>query len=166
MHDRDLLLPVVPQQFGEAIQMWGEGTINCTPAEWDNRTTAENAVWLLLRLEEERDELVRLLSEEPRTKTLLPPEFQQLWEACLELADKAQFKFVFRYLGRVERKLAAALAERDALMDLIVQPWTREGDGKSMWKIYLAWWDSDDTREGAVARVRAAAKLDPKPVQP
>lgn len=161
MTDVEILMPAVPQTFGEAVALWGEATINCEGHEWDNRTTAENAVWLILRLEEQRIGLARLISDEPRTATLLKPEFQRLWESCLTLMEKAAFKFMSRYLGRVEKKLAAAWAERDALMDLIVQPWTREGDGKQLWKIHLAWWDTEDTKEKAYARVREAAKLGP-----
>lgn len=165
---RTILLPAVPQTFGEAVALWGEATINCENHEWDNRTTAENAVWLILRLEEQRLELVRLLSDEPRTATLLKPEFQRLWESCLTLMDKAAFKFMSRYLGRVEKKLAAAWAERDALMGLIVQPRIREGDGTQLWSINLAWQDSEFTKAAAIARVRRMARLDPvqEPVQP
>lgn len=163
-----ILMPAVPQTFGEAVALWGEATINCEGHEWDNRTTAENAAWLILRLEEQRLELVRLISDEPRTPTLLNPEFQRLWESCLKLVDKAAFKFMYRYLGRVEKKLAAAWAERDALMGLIVQPRAREGDGAQLWAINLAWQDSEFTQAAAIARVSRMAKLDPvqEPVQP
>ncbi len=40
----------VPQTFGEAVKLWGEEVVRCEPHEWDNRTTEENAVWLLCRL--------------------------------------------------------------------------------------------------------------------
>jgi hypothetical protein len=40
----------VPQTFGEAVKLWGEKVVCCEPHEYDNRTTEENAVWLLCRL--------------------------------------------------------------------------------------------------------------------
>jgi hypothetical protein len=39
-----------PQTYGEAVALWGADVIVCEPHEWDNRTTEENAVWLLCRL--------------------------------------------------------------------------------------------------------------------
>lgn len=42
------LIGVVPQQYGEAILLYPE--IKCEPHEWDNRTTIENAVWLIRHL--------------------------------------------------------------------------------------------------------------------
>jgi hypothetical protein len=36
--------------FGEAVAMYGEQLINCPGHEWDNRTTVENAAWLLGRI--------------------------------------------------------------------------------------------------------------------
>ncbi len=53
--------------------------------------------------------------------------------------------------------------ERDSLLDLIVQPWTREGDGKKLWKIYLSWWDTARTRDEGVAMVWEAASRVKKP---
>ncbi len=42
--------PVIPQTYGEAVALWGPEVIHCEPHEWDNRTTWENAVWILRRL--------------------------------------------------------------------------------------------------------------------
>ena len=42
---REILAPVVPQTFGEAFAMYP--WIECEPHEWDNRTTVENAAWLI-----------------------------------------------------------------------------------------------------------------------
>ncbi len=39
------LLAAVPQTFGEALTTWP--WLTCAPHEWDNRTTEENAAWLL-----------------------------------------------------------------------------------------------------------------------
>jgi hypothetical protein len=44
------LADVVPQTYGEATSVWGASVIDCCPHEWDNRTTWENAVWLLRKL--------------------------------------------------------------------------------------------------------------------
>lgn len=49
------LLPLVPQTFGEAIVAYPY--LDCEPHEWDDRTTPENAAYLidvLLRLKLER----------------------------------------------------------------------------------------------------------------
>lgn len=40
----------VPQTYGEAVALWGDKVVSCEPHEWDNRTTEENALWLLCRL--------------------------------------------------------------------------------------------------------------------
>jgi hypothetical protein len=44
------LMTVVPQTCGEAVAIWGETVVNCPGYEWDNRTTWENAAWLLKRI--------------------------------------------------------------------------------------------------------------------
>jgi len=46
----DELVEVVPQTFGEAIQKYPWIADKCEPHEWDNRTTIQNAVWLILYL--------------------------------------------------------------------------------------------------------------------
>lgn len=58
-------------------------------------------------------ELEQLISDEPRTKTRLPDEFQRLWQACNALVEKAEFKAVFRYWEKVEELLREARSERD-----------------------------------------------------
>lgn len=40
----------VPQTYGEAVALWGTDVVSCQNFEWDNRTTEENACWLLCRL--------------------------------------------------------------------------------------------------------------------
>lgn len=42
------LMEVVPQLWGEALALypWLESA-GCQPHEWDNRTTIENAVWMI-----------------------------------------------------------------------------------------------------------------------
>lgn len=42
------LIEVVPQTYGEAIQLYPN--IKCESHEWDNRTTIENTVWLIHHL--------------------------------------------------------------------------------------------------------------------
>jgi len=42
------LIEVVPQTYGEAIELYP--WIECEPHEWDNRTTIENAAWLIRHL--------------------------------------------------------------------------------------------------------------------
>ena len=39
------LIEVVPQTYGEVIQLYP--WIKCESHEWDNRTTIENAIWLI-----------------------------------------------------------------------------------------------------------------------
>lgn len=65
-----------------------------------------------IELEQQNARLTQMISEEPRTKTALPDEFQRLWQACLTLAEKAEFKACFRYLEKLEKQLA----ERDGLI--------------------------------------------------
>jgi hypothetical protein len=60
-------------------------------------------------------------------------------------------------------QLSACLAERDALMNLVVQPWARDGDGAQLWKVNLAGWRTITSREEGMAMVRTAAGLDPDP---
>lgn len=70
------------------------------------------------QLAEAREELAaanQLISDEPRTKTQLPPFAQRLWEACNTLIEKAEFKYVFRHLEEVEQQLAAVTARADRL---------------------------------------------------
>jgi len=47
------LIELVPQHYGEAVQLypWIKNT-NCNDYEWCNRTTIENAVWLIKHLNE------------------------------------------------------------------------------------------------------------------
>lgn len=42
------LMSVVPQTYGEAIVMYP--SLQCESHEWDNRTTVENAVYLIRHL--------------------------------------------------------------------------------------------------------------------
>jgi len=51
----ETLMPVVPQTYGEAVVMYP--WLKCESHEWDNRTTAENAVWLIRHLEAENERL-------------------------------------------------------------------------------------------------------------
>jgi hypothetical protein len=53
----------VPQTYGEAVARWGGAVVDCPGHEWDNRTTAENAAWLLDRLDADRAQLRAALEE-------------------------------------------------------------------------------------------------------
>lgn len=55
--------------------------------------------------EERLEKLSEAVNEAPRNKTDMPPEFQRLWESCVRLSSKAEFKHVFRHLERLEAKL-------------------------------------------------------------
>jgi len=58
MSEKENLIEVVPQQYGEAIRMYP--TLHCEDSEWDNRTTMENAAYLIGWL---RSELASLKAE-------------------------------------------------------------------------------------------------------
>ncbi|HTY43657.1 MAG TPA: hypothetical protein VMC80_00230 [Patescibacteria group bacterium] len=42
------LMKIVPQTYGEAIEIYP--WLECKPHEWDNRSTIENAVYLIQEL--------------------------------------------------------------------------------------------------------------------
>jgi cell division protein FtsB len=65
-------------------------------------------------------------------------------------------------IERLEAERDTLRAERDALLNLIVQPWARDGDGAQLWKVNLAWWETATSREEGVAMVRRAAGLEAK----
>jgi hypothetical protein len=44
----DELVEVVPQTFGEAVQLYPWLENECESHEWDNRTTIQNTVWLIM----------------------------------------------------------------------------------------------------------------------
>jgi len=46
----DVLREFVPQTYGEAVSRGWIKDGDCEPHEWDNRTSAENARWMLERL--------------------------------------------------------------------------------------------------------------------
>jgi hypothetical protein len=81
----------------------------------------------------------------------------------------AQVEVLVNEIRGLRAQLSATVAERDALMSLIVQPWARDGDGggdgnsTQLWKVNLAWWDTATSREEGVAMVRKAAGLEAKP---
>lgn len=85
---------------------------DCTMSERDLFTQVEELTEHIAELEQQNARLTQIISEEPRTKTALPDEFQRLWQACLTLAEKAEFKACFRYLEKLEKQLA----ERDGLI--------------------------------------------------
>ncbi len=70
-------------------------------------------------LETKVEELERLISVNPRCNSLVPPELQRLWESCNTLVEKAEFKFMFRYIEKLEQQLATVMGERDATIKLL-----------------------------------------------
>lgn len=62
-----------------------------------------------------RDEAVRLLSGKPDVDAtrVWPEEAQRLWEACIGLSDKADFKAFWQYVKKCEDRAKAAEAERN-----------------------------------------------------
>lgn len=79
------------------------GCLNCITAERDE-----------LKTKVER--LEHMISERPHFKPPIPGEaievFQRVWEACIGLAEKADFKVIFNYAHKTELKLKAC---REAL---------------------------------------------------
>jgi hypothetical protein len=69
------------------------GCLNCVTAERD-------------RLKEEVAELERKILQKPDFTPPIPGEqiekFQRLWEACIGLAEKADFKAIFSYAHKIE----------------------------------------------------------------
>lgn len=65
--DRDDLMEVIPQTYGEAIQLFP--WIKCESHEWDNRTTIENAIWL-----------IRQIREYPKPAVARKPKSKEIWE--------------------------------------------------------------------------------------
>jgi len=63
-------------------------------------------------------------------------------------------------LKAAARNLAEARRERDAILAVVVQPWTR-ADGEHLYKVNLAWLDTVDTHEAGMAMVRRIAGLAP-----
>ena len=49
--------------------------------------------------------LEQMISDEPRCSTLVPPMFQRFWESCNTLLEKADFKFIFRYVEKLENRI-------------------------------------------------------------
>ena len=82
------------------------GCLNCITAERD-------------RLKEEVSDLERKILQKPDFTPPIPGEqiekFQRLWEACIGLAEKADFKAVFNYAYKTELKLKAC---REALENI------------------------------------------------
>jgi len=60
------------------------------------------------RLKEEVSHLERTILEKPDIKPPIPGEaiekFQRLWEACVGLAEKADFKAIFNYAWKLEQE--------------------------------------------------------------
>jgi hypothetical protein len=88
---------------------------------------------------------------------------------CLDTSHREERERLVRQREIAEAERDKARAEADALLNLIVQPWTRDGDGggdgnsTQLWKVNLAWWDTATSREEGVAMVRKAAGLEAQP---
>lgn len=68
---------------------------------------------------EERDELARLISDNPLCDTVVDPMLQRAWEACATLCEKAEFKFLFKYAHNMEKRAKDTTEERDKAVDLL-----------------------------------------------
>jgi hypothetical protein len=82
---------------------------------------------------------------------------------CLDTSHQEERERLVRQREIAEAERDKARAEADALLNLIVQPWARDGDGAQLWKVNLAWWETATSREEGVAMVRKAAGLEAKP---
>lgn len=64
---------------------------------------------------EEFARLEHIISEKPDIKPPIPGEaieqFQRLWEACVGLSEKADFKVLFGYAARLEKEIEALKAK-------------------------------------------------------
>lgn len=56
----------------------------------------------------EIDRLRHLISDEPYNLTMLPGWAQRLWESCVRLSDKAEFKYILRHIENLENRLKTA----------------------------------------------------------
>jgi hypothetical protein len=65
----------------------------------------ERLNWLAQQIAEQ----TRMISQVPRTVTLLPAWWQSLWESCVTLAEKAAFKRCFQHLEALETHLNEAV---------------------------------------------------------
>lgn len=57
----------------------------------------------------------------------------------------------------LRRRVAELEADRTDLLNLVIQPWTRDGDGAKLFKVNLAWWDTASSRKEATMWVRDAS---------
>lgn len=61
------LLAIIPQTYGEAVHAkWIPGLRGIHNYEWDNRTTEENAAWVIGQLRARIDDLRKDLNEQIR----------------------------------------------------------------------------------------------------
>lgn len=85
------------------------GCLNCIMAERD-------------RLKEEVAHLERRILQKPEFTPPIPGEhlekFQRLWEACIGLAEKADFKAIFSYAHKTELKLKACREALEKVRDV------------------------------------------------
>lgn len=63
-----------------------------------------------------------------------------------------------REMNRLAAERDLAIKERDAYLNAIVRPWTRD-DGLSFWRVNLAWHDTTETKEQAIEMVNRIAGL-------
>lgn len=88
------------------------GCLNCITAERD-------------KLKEEVARLEHMISEKPDIKPPIPGEevekFQRLWEACVGLAEKADFKYVLGYAHKTELKFKACREALEKIRDIRIK---------------------------------------------
>jgi flavorubredoxin len=69
------------------------------------------------QLQQSLAEAEHLINETPTCNTLVPPWFQRLWEACVNLVDKADFKILWKHMQWQEgeiQKLLQQLADSES----------------------------------------------------
>lgn len=85
------------------------GCLNCITEERD-------------RLKEEVSHLERVILQKPDITPPIPGEhvekFQRLWEACVGLAEKADFKAIFNYAHKTELKLKTCCEALEKIRDV------------------------------------------------
>lgn len=72
------------------------------------------------------------------------------------LAEPTDFEMVERIADEAADEMDRLRAQYADLLSVVVQPWTRDGDGAKLFKVNLAWWETAKTREEAEEIVEEA----------
>jgi len=87
------------------IRLTSEVMMACSNCGYDGHESNGDWKFCTDALRARIAELELMISDEPRNKTLLPPHAQRLWEVCVLLSEKAEFKFMFRYELGLEEEI-------------------------------------------------------------